>query len=940
MLSTPQTDTSKPSISSEHEMGCFTLSTSGHTAPLCISSADCPGIHRIAQHIQADLGRVSGAEPDLFVDEIPPVEEIVLIGTLGHNPLIDQLARDGKLDVTDIDGKWEASVTQSVEDPLPNVERALIIAGSDKRGTIYGMFNLSACMGVSPWYWWADVPVRQQRDLFVLPGRYLQDEPAVKYRGIFINDEAPALAKWAEETFGGFTHRFYENVFELILRMKGNFLWPAMWGRAFYDDDPVNPRLADEYGIVIGTSHHEPMMRAHVEWSRYGIGPWNYQTNEEILQAFWRRGIERMDGYESIVTLGMRGDGDEPMTEEANIALLETIIKEQRQIITEVTGKDLTTIQQMWALYKEVQEYYDRGMRVPDDVTLFLCDDNWGNIRKLPNLTDGPRAGGYGIYYHFDYVGGPRNYKWLNTSPISRTWEQMHLAYRYGVERMWIVNVGDIKPMEFPAQFFLDYAWNPDRWPAERLPEYTRSWAEQQFGAGWADDIAEILTEYTRFNSRRKPELLAPDTYNLVAYREAETIVVDYNALAEKARRIYNSLPPEYQDACYQLVLHPAQACANLNELYVTVGKNHLYAQQGRAATNDLAAKARELFERDADYSRYYNETLAGGKWNHLMDQTHIGYTYWQQPEINVMPDVKEINLPDIAEMGVAVEGSADWWPAAKIEAVLPTFDPYQQPTYRVEVFNRGRLPFDYRVEADTPWLLVTPQQGKVEKDETLSISVDWQQAPTGIHRAPIHIVGPNDSRVIVQAVIHNPASPRREQVLGFIEGNGYVSMEAEHFTRAVETATLTWLRVPDLGRTLSAMTITPVTAPSQSPEGDSPRLEYHMYLFSSGPVKVRAYLSPTLDFNNKGLRYAVSFDDETPQIVNMHTDTSIRAWEQSVSDNIKVLTSEHEIDRPGEHVLKFWMVDPAVVLQKLVVETGDIQPGYLGPPESFYQPK
>ncbi|NUO80250.1 glycosyl hydrolase 115 family protein, partial [candidate division KSB1 bacterium] len=698
-----------------------------------------------------------------------------------------------------------------------------------------------------------------------------------------------------------------------------------------------NAPLADEYGVVISTSHHEPMMRAHVEWQRYGSGPWNYEKNETKLREFWTQGIKRMRNYESIVTLAMRGDGDEPMSEEANVALLQKIVNDQREILAEVTGKDVTSIPQVWALYKEVQDYYDHGMRVPDDVTLLLCDDNWGNIRKLPQRDEKPRPGGYGIYYHYDYVGGPRNYKWLNTNQISRVWEQMHLAYRYGANRIWIVNVGDIKPMEFPLEFFLDYAWNPEQWPAERLPEYTELWAEQQFGVEHAKDIAEILNQYTRFNSRRKPELLAPNTYSLVDYREAETVVAEYNELAARAQRLSDSLPPEYKDAFYQLVLHPVQACSNLNALYVTVGKNRLYAQQGRAATNALAENAKALFKKDAAITHYYNNVMANGKWAHMMDQTHIGYTYWQQPDSNAMPEVKEITNSATAEMGVTIEGSTHWWPHEKSEAVLPEFDLYHRPTYYIEIFNRGQASFEYSVQAGAPWVQIDQAKGRIETEERLWVSIDWEKAPVGKQRVPITVTGPNNSRVVVQAISNNPVTPKRDELTGFVESNGYVSIEAEHYTRAVEASPLKWQRIPDLGRTLSAMTPAPVTSPPQTPGGDSPRLEYQIHFFSKGEVNVKAYLSPTLNFhNNQGLRYAVSFDDEPPQIVNMHAGKTFRDWEESVRNNVTVEISKHVLAEAGNHILKFWMVDPGVVLQKLVIETGEVRPSYLGPPESY----
>ncbi|GAB3540475.1 glycosyl hydrolase 115 family protein [Pontibacter brevis] len=929
-------------IATEKGLNRFALTAGGKSAPIFVSADDYPGVARVAKHLQADIQRVTNVEPQLTVGKkAPKAKEIVLVGTLGKSPLIDKLVRDKKLDVAGIAGRWEASLIQVVEKPMRGVDRALVIAGSDKRGTIYGMYDLSDEMGVSPWYWWADVPVKKKQNVYVLPGRHTQGEPAIKYRGFFINDEAPALSGWSKEKFGGFNHKFYDKVFELLLRMKGNYLWPAMWGNAIYDDDSLSAPLADEYGVVLGTSHHEPLTRAHDEWRRYGKGPWNYNTNKENLQAFWRKGMERMGTNESIVTIGMRGDGDEPMSESSNIALLEQIVADQRQIIADVTGKPASETPQIWALYKEVQDYYDKGMRVPDDVTLLLADDNWGNIRKLPKVGEKQHSSGYGIYYHFDYVGGPRNYKWLNTNPIPRVWEQMHMAHKYGADRIWIVNVGDIKPVEFPLEFFLDYAWTPDKWPAERLQEYTIQWAEEQFGSQYAQPIAEILAKYSKFNGRRKPELISPETYSLTNYREAERVVEEYNQLVEKAEQIYQKLPAEYKDAYYQLVLFPAKASANLNELHITTGKNYLYAKQNRAAANDMAAKVRELFEKDQALMKYYNKELAGGKWSHMMDQTHISYTYWQQPEKDVMPDVKLVNVASGAKMGVAVEGSDAWWPREKQQAELPGFTPFGQQNYYIELFNQGKEPYTYKVQSGAPWLNVSATQGTVDKEQRLLVSVDWQKAPTGVQRVPITITGPNNTTVKVQAVVNNPAGLKPAVVKGFVESNGYVSMEAAHYNRAVDSGTIEWQLIPDLGKTMSAMTPFPVTAETQKPGGDSPRLEYRMHLLNAGEVKVHAYLSPTLNFNaSDGLKFAVSIDDEAPQIINMHKENSEGAWNKWVADNINIQTSTHKVDKPGEHVLKFWMVDPGVVLQKIVVDTGGLKPSYLGPPESYYQPE
>ena len=470
-------------------------------------------VKRSAQFLQQDIEAVTGKKLSI-VNTITAVKNIIVVGSIQNSSLVKQLVQQKKINPASLKNKWEAYQIQTIKNPFKGVDNALVITGSDRRGTAFGVFEISKQIGVSPWYWWADVPVKKSSSLFIKHNTFITDAPKVKYRGIFINDEAPALSNWSKEKFGGFNHLFYEKVFELLLRLKSNYIWPAMWGNAFYDDDSLNIKSADEYGIVIGTSHHEPLMRAHDEWRRYGKKQkWNYDSTETGLKEFWKAGMQRATN-EKIVSVGMRGDGDEPMSRQTATALLERIVKDQREIIANVTGKPASATPQLWALYKEVQDYYDKGMRVPDDVTLLLCDDNWGNIRKLPKITDAPRKGGYGIYYHFDYVGGPRNYKWLNTNPIPRVWEQMHLAYEYNVKDIWIVNVGDIKPMEFPIRFFLDYAWNPDKIGAADLQKYTEQWAAAQFGAKYANEIADMIAKYAKYNGRRKPELLDANTYS------------------------------------------------------------------------------------------------------------------------------------------------------------------------------------------------------------------------------------------------------------------------------------------------------------------------------------------------------------------------------------------------------------------------------------------
>lgn len=830
-------------ISNQPAAGYFTITGKDGSTAIYVDPTSPAVVKKAAQLLQEDIERVTSKKPALLTALPAAANNLIIIGTAGQSAIIDKLITAKKIQAGGLKNQWEAYQWQTAATPLPGINKALVITGSDRRGTAYGVLELSKQMGVSPWYWWADVPVQQQSQLYLTKTMLTVQSPAVKYRGIFINDEAPALSGWSKEKFGGFNHRLYEKVFELLLRLKANYLWPAMWGNAFYDDDSLNIKAAEEYAIVIGTSHHEPLMRAHDEWRRYGQGKWNYDSNEVRLKAFWRGGMQRATN-EKIVSIGMRGDGDEPMSRETATALLERIVKDQREIIAEATHKPASETPQLWALYKEVQDYYDKGMRVPDDVTLLLCDDNWGNIRKLPKLNEQPRKGGYGIYYHFDYVGGPRNYKWVNTNPIARVWEQMHLAWEYKARQIWIVNVGDIKPMEFPISFFLDYAWNPAAIGANDLQRYTEQWCAQQFGSQYAVQIAAIISKYTKYNGRRKPELLDANTYSLQHYQEAERVTAAYNDLLAKAARINDQLPVQYRDAYFQLVLYPVKAGANLYSLYLAVANNKQYAAERQAIANQYADTAQQLYLKDSLISLQYH-ALGNGKWNHMMDQTHIGYTYWQQPPANRMPAVKYVPQDSILPESVLVDSSS-----------LSAF----------------------------------------------------------------HLLPQNSKNNV------------------FFEQDGYISIEAAHFSRAVNTSNIRWKVLPDHGRTDDAVTPFPVTAPTQKPGGASPHLQYECYTYDAGPVSLQAYFSPTLNFHNspEGLQYAISIDNETPQIISINKeDNHVRTWEKWVANNIIIKTSTHRIKKPGKHVIKYWMVNPAVVLQKLVANFGGLQETYLGPPET-----
>ncbi|HOT14770.1 MAG TPA: glycosyl hydrolase 115 family protein [Bacteroidales bacterium] len=628
------------------------VSANGTASAIYYDNAEYPGVIRAICDLQNDIESVTGKKPAFITNnEVSDYE--IIIGTLGKNKQIDNLVSSKKLDVKDLKGKWESFVITTIANPAKNVKNSLVIVGSDKRGTIYAIYELSKQLGVSPWYWWADVPAQKRASAYIVSGRYAWGEPKVKYRGIFINDEAPCLTSWVKNTYGTDygDHRFYARVFELILRLKGNYLWPAMWGWAFYADDTLNSKVADEMGIVIGTSHHEPMARNHQEWARKRAeyGAWNYAKNQKVIDQFFKEGIERVQGKEDIVTIGMRGDGDEAMSKETDVQLLQRVVKNQRAIIEQVTKRPAKETPQLWALYKEVLDYYEAGMRVPDDVIILLCDDNWGNVRRLPNEKERKHPGGWGMYYHVDYVGAPRNTKWLNVTPIQNMWEQLQLTYDYGVDKLWVLNVGDIKPMEYPITLFMDMAWDPTRFSVKNLLEHPRAFCAQQFGDDQADEASRILNLYCKYNGRVTAEMLDRNTYNLET-GEWKKVSDEYLKLEAEALRQYLTLKPQYRDAYKQLILFPVQAMANIYEMYYSQAMNHkLYAENNPQA-NEWANNVERTFKRDAELSYDYNKVMANGKWDGMMTQKKIGYTTWNDNfPADKMPEVFRIENPENA---------------------------------------------------------------------------------------------------------------------------------------------------------------------------------------------------------------------------------------------------------------------------------------------------
>ena len=607
----------------------FCIAKSGKTATIVVDVDDWKGVLMAARNLSDDVRKVTGVSSQvnmqsptsagLLPHERQNLKASILVGTIGKSRIIDELIKQRKIDVRQVKGQWESYL-------IDVVDGNLVIAGSDKRGTIYGIYDLSERIGVSPWYWMADAPVKHQDELYYDGGRFVQPSPKVKYRGLFINDEWPSFGTWCTNHFGGVNAKAYEHIFELLLRLKANYFWPAMWATAFNEDDPESPRLADEMGIVMGTSHHEPMMRSHQEYlhRKQQVGPWDYASNKARIDQFFREGMERNKAYDNLVTIGMRGDGDVAMgkgDDQENMRTLGSVIDGQRQIINDIYGRP-DAVPQLWAIFTEVQRYYDAGFTVPDDVTLLLCDNNWGYIRRKGRDFERKRKGGLGLYYHIDMNGGPWNDRWINTTTVPKLREQLNLAYKSGIDRIWIINVGDLKPKEMPIDFIMHYAWNPDAIQAGDEQAWLERWTRSIFGEAFARETADIIAKYSKYNLWRKPEAQVPGIYN---YEEMLHVSNLWQSLVSRCEALKAQIPVEAQDAFYQLVYYPTVASA---------GVAHIY----NAATVGDSVTICHLMAQDQRLTDYYNKVMAGGKWDGMMLDNHIGYTKWSIPDKNYHP--------------------------------------------------------------------------------------------------------------------------------------------------------------------------------------------------------------------------------------------------------------------------------------------------------------
>ena len=946
-------------VSNAPSAGALRIAGDDQTAGIYYSMQDADVVRIAAEALRDDVERVTGLIPVVSTNT-PSVSEAILIGTIGSSPLIDGLIASGKIDVSAIEGKWEAYTAAVVDNPMAGVSNALIIAGSDRRGTAFGVFALSESMGVSPWYFWADVSTQQQADLYVA-GTHTQPSPGVKYRGIFLNDEDWGLQPWAAQTFepevGNIGPKTYATIYELLLRLHANCIWPAMHEypveTAPFYTVPGNMEMADDYAIVISTSHHEPMLRNSHEYDEGVLGAYNYWDNRENIYNFWDERVEETAAFESIYTIGMRGRTDAGMlapdgtTDAEKAAMIQNvIIPDQRQMITDHVNADPSEMPQIFIPYKETLVQYQSGLELPDDVTILWPDDNHGYIRQLSTEAERARSGGSGVYYHLSYWGVPSSYLWFCTTPPGMTCSEMLKAWDFEARNMWLVNVGDLKPMEIGTEFFLRLARNPEAFREFDQTAYFTQWASRAFDSAHAEAIADVLNDYFRLNIVKRPEHLnrSSSGFSLVDDGDEAQMRLDaFAAMVASANAIYAGLPEDQKAAFYELVLYPARASYYVNKRTLQAERSRLWAQQERAATDALAAEAQAAHDALLAEVQFYNQENAGGKWNRMLNPMDTSLlASWARETQNpfIEPGYGSYAPSAAASLGVSIEGSSALLESG-VPGRLPTFNGSAARSSFIDVFNQGTTAMNWTAEASSPWIMLSQTSGSA--DCRIVVSIDWNSVPRG-YAVPgsVTITGAGSERTVHLFVFY-PLDLNLASLPDAVEDNGRVVIEAEDYTARSDSGDGTgWRRADQAAASNDGMAIQPVTADSLDPENlplDAPCLSYTFHAFNTGSVTIRTQCLPThrLTSDHEGVRYAISLNGEPPQIVDVYAVEYSSAWYANTVRAASIGVSNHEITSPGLQTIQVWMVDASVVLDKLTVEinTGAYEAEDLGVQDS-----
>lgn len=929
------------------------------------------GVVRAAASVAEDLRAVFGSAGGVWnlhsTDEYQA--DAVIFGTVGKSELIKSLERRGALSLDGIRGKREVYQMSMIASPFENIGKALVIVGSDKRGTIYGLYRFSELCGVSPLRKWSGcLPKRRDSIPLDLPVWTVSREPSVKYRGIFINDEWPAFGTWATTHFGGINAKCYEGIFELILRLKGNYFWPAMWASCFSLDGPglASAELADEMGIVMSTSHHEPCMRAGAEYGKmrgkdspYGDA-WDFLSNREGITKFWGDGLKRNAPFENVITLGMRGENDTAIMQDAaledNIALLRNVLHTQNELIRKMVNPDINAVPRQIVLHNEVEKFYygdddhEGFYNDPelDGVCVVLGDANCGYTRTLPTAKMREHNGGYGMYYHIDMHGGPYAYEWVGNSLLPRMWEQMSMAYDFGVREIWVVNVGDIATQELAISYFLDLAFDFERYGSSNpnnTDAYIDAWARGQFGGFMEEDdiagTARVIKLYGKICERRKQEVMNDRVYHPVHFGETDELIADCETITDICRRIVSKYAEELLTGFRELVYYPCVGTANLMKTWCFAAKNRLYAEQNRNEANLLADRVKEGIAFDRTLTGEFH-AAAGGKFNGFGLSEHFGFTHWCEEDCKypLRTYVEPANKPrlivckaDETKYSIGKE-----WVGNKL-----TFDDFLRPdidSIVIDIACGSREEIEYRISCDKPWLSFSKTEGKTALTDRITVSID-RSALVGKDSACIVVSG-SGSQTEITVKAENKSFEGYESMT-FIEYDGYIAMEAEHFHARHDADDAEFRLLKPYGRSGSAMKVYPATADFTG-KADKPYLEYLFKTESSGAYELELSFAPSTPTTARPtMLAAISLNGGEENIFETVKEPTAfyptcRQWSEEAHSNVKHFRCAVTC-RQGVNSLRYYHVSPNLILERIVLhkQGEDIPKSYLGPKESFF---
>ncbi len=956
----------------------FTIVDTNTLIGISIDKNDYKVVEIAANILASDIYKVSGKQI-----EVPSntSSSVIVAGTIGKNHIIDKLIKEGTLDVTSIKNKWEKYRIQVIENPTNTIKKALVIVGSDRRATAFGLLEISRKIGVSPWEWWADVNPQKQNELVIQIENRVYGSPSVKYRGLFLNDEDWGLQRWAalnyEPETGDIGPKTYAKIFELLLRLRANTIWPAMHKctKAFYHY-PKNKEVADNYAIVIGSSHAEPMLcNINTEWNHDTMGEYRYDTNSEVIKDVFKHRAKETANYEGIYTVGMRGEHDSPMIvgeddTDSQVKLLENVIADQRDILKN-NAKNGVAKPQAFVPYKEVLHYYQSGLELPEDITLVWTDDNYGYIRQLSNTEEQKRTGGAGVYYHTSYWGRPHDYLWLNSTNPVLMWEEMSKAYEFQSQDLWILNCGDIKPHEYNIELFLDMAWDMSNFEKSTdVKKHHIDWSTREFDHKNAERITNLMRKYYQLAFQRRPEFMAWSQVEPVTKAgkteftqfhygdEVSKRINEYESLLEEVTAIKLEIPDQKQDAFYQLIYYPVMGASNLNLKWLYAYKNQFVASQGRQSATYYGNKSEEAFNAIKMETDYFNTKLQNGKWNHIMSMSPRYLPVFSKPTISSVSPQPKTELK-IALESYQMEVNHDI--INSYADVLPVFNAYTKNSYYVDVFLKGKGNLKWEAKPKVDWIKISKTSGVLNEnklEERLWVTINWDKVPKGKNKkeAPLghdyQLIPPsykinsaiefssNTSTINIGVSVFNPALDALMTYTGFVEDKGFVSIHAENFARKKTGKEANWEIFKGLGYSNKVSVSLPRTARSETEINgilkNSPVLEYDFYTFNFGEADVVLQAIPThAFFKGRGVRCAVSIDDEDPKIVDFQTFGRSDSWKQNVLKNAAVKSTKQIINKAGKHTLKIWMVDPGVMIDQILIDLGGWKKSYTFPPET-----